>query len=64
MFVNAALASRMENALSGEENENSILANIRSQTRYLRILTDIANAVYSPGLSGQGAGGLKVFVMG
>lgn len=61
---NNRLLARMENALSGEENENSILANIRSQTRYLQILSDIANAVFSPGSSGQGAGGLKVFVMG
>lgn len=61
---NNRLLVRMENALSGEENENSILANIRSQTRYLQILSEIANAVFSPGASGQGAGGLKVFVMG
>lgn len=61
---NNRLLVRMENALSGEENENSILANIRSQTRYLQILSEIANAVFSPGSSGQGAGGLKVFVMG
>ena len=47
-----------------QENENSILANIRTQTRYLRTLSSIAQAVYSPGSTGQGAGGIKVFVMG
>ena len=61
---NNRILVQWDQQLMNQENENSIVANIRSQTQYLRILSQIANAVFSPGSSGQGAGGLKVFVMG
>ena len=61
---NNRILLQWDEQLMNQENENSILANIRTQTRYLRTLSSIAQAVYSPGSTGQGAGGIKVFVMG
>ena len=61
---NNRILLRLDNVLANEENENSILSGIRSQTKYLQTLSQIAQAVYSPGSTPSGAGGLKVFVMG
>lgn len=44
------------------EGENTILANLRAQTNYLRALSTIADAVYYSGAHSKGAGGIKVFV--
>lgn len=46
-------------ALTGE-GDNTILSNLRSQTRYLADIARIASAVYYPGGHSKGAGALKV----
>lgn len=56
--TNTRVAS-IEAALAGE-GENTIVAHLRMQTQYLRILSTIASAVYYPGKHGKGPGALKV----
>lgn len=56
--TNARLA-RMETGILGE-GENTIMSQLRSQTRYLADIARIASAVYFPGGHPRGAGALKV----
>lgn len=51
--------ANIDAVLSGE-GDNTILANLRSQTRYLADIARIASAVYYPGGHPKGAGALKV----
>lgn len=51
--------ANIDAALTGE-GDNTILANLRSQTRYLADIARIASAVYYPGGHPKGAGALKV----
>lgn len=51
--------ANIEAVLAGE-GENTILAHLRSQTRYLADIARIASAVYYPGGHSKGTGALKV----
>ena len=44
------------------EGEDTIMANMKAQTQYLRSLSQIASSVYSGASHPKGAGGIKVFV--
>ncbi|MBR3467919.1 MAG: hypothetical protein IKH15_11965 [Bacteroidales bacterium] len=51
--------ANIANVLSGE-GENTIMAHLRSQTRYLSDIARIASAIYYPGGHPKGAGAIKV----
>ena len=54
-----AKVTNIEIALTGE-GENTIISQLKSQTRYLADIARIASAVYYPGGHPKGAGALKV----
>ena len=57
--TNARVAN-IEAAITGE-GDNTIMAQLRSQTRYLSDIARIAEAVFFPGGHYKGGGGIKVF---
>ena len=47
---------------SMNEGDNTIMAQMRAQTEYLRSIATVAEAVYFPGSHAKGSGGIKVFI--